>query len=134
MQGPAAKRLSNREIISRITDILNSGDFEAMEEFLAPDVAEEIPQSGERIRGSRNQIATLRLDLARLRSVVVILQMDVIRRLCGGSRSVPTIGLTRVRDGIAGMSAGDSTVREWRCTGTGSSLVLDLPDACLLRG
>ena len=60
MQSPAAKRLSNREIISRITDILNSGDFEAMEEFLAPDVVEEIPQSGERIRGSRNQIATLR--------------------------------------------------------------------------
>jgi hypothetical protein len=60
MQRPAAKRLSNREIVSRIVDILNSGDFEAMEEFLEPDAVEKIPQSGERIRGSKNQIATLR--------------------------------------------------------------------------
>jgi hypothetical protein len=60
MNRPAAQRLSNREIVSRIVEILNSGDFDALAEYLAPDSVQEIPQSGERIRGSSNQIATLR--------------------------------------------------------------------------
>lgn len=54
------RRLSNLEIGLRIMELLNSGDIAEIEEFLAPDSVEEIPQSGERIRGSRNQIEVMR--------------------------------------------------------------------------
>lgn len=41
-------------------ELLNAGDVEAIEQYLAPDSVEEIPQSGERIRGSKNQIAVMK--------------------------------------------------------------------------
>ncbi len=47
--------LTNREIVDRFVKALFSGDFDTQDQFLADDVVEDIPQSGERVRGRANR-------------------------------------------------------------------------------
>ena len=48
---------SNREVVDRFVKALFSGDFDAQDEYLADEVVEDFPQSGERIRGRANRRA-----------------------------------------------------------------------------
>ena len=45
---------TNFEILDRWIEILNTSEFDKMEEVLDPDFVQEIPQSGERVRGVEN--------------------------------------------------------------------------------
>jgi hypothetical protein len=45
---------SNLEILERWIEILNTNAFDELEEVLHPDYVQEIPQSGERVRGIGN--------------------------------------------------------------------------------
>lgn len=49
----------NRELIDRFFDALNARRFEDIAELTHPDVVQEWPQSGERIRGLKNFRAVL---------------------------------------------------------------------------
>jgi ketosteroid isomerase-like protein len=48
----------NRTVVDRMVEVIRTGDFERMRELMHPDVVQEMPQSGERIRGIDNLIAT----------------------------------------------------------------------------
>ena len=47
-------RPENRELINRFYDALNSRRFDQISELVDPDVVQEWPQSGERIKGLKN--------------------------------------------------------------------------------
>jgi hypothetical protein len=51
-QDPRASR--NSDVLRRWIDILNNAEFERMEDVFDPEYVEEIPQSGERVRGIEN--------------------------------------------------------------------------------
>jgi ketosteroid isomerase-like protein len=51
---------SGREIIERFARAIEAKDFDAQQALLADDYVEEMPQSGERIRGKANQAAITR--------------------------------------------------------------------------
>jgi ketosteroid isomerase-like protein len=51
--------LSNREIVDRYLKALSANDWPAMTGLQCPDYTEDMPQSGERIRGSENWLAVL---------------------------------------------------------------------------
>lgn len=54
----SSERGRNRRAILRFVEILETGDFDAMGEVFTEDVVQEIPQSGERVRGLANLRAT----------------------------------------------------------------------------
>jgi len=51
--------LTNREIVEQFAKAMNGGDLDRAEQFLAEDVIEDYPQSGERIRGRANRRAVV---------------------------------------------------------------------------
>ncbi len=51
---------SGRSVVERFARALQDKDFDALEALLADDFVEEMPQSGERIRGKANQLAIAR--------------------------------------------------------------------------
>jgi len=53
MDGSAAPR-DDREVIERLVQILDTGELDKLGDVLQPDFVEEIPQSGERVRGVEN--------------------------------------------------------------------------------
>ena len=44
----------SREVLERMTEIMRTGDVDRLDEVLAPDFVQEIPQSGERVCGVEN--------------------------------------------------------------------------------
>jgi ketosteroid isomerase-like protein len=68
---------SNMEVLERWIEILNTNAFDKLEEVLHPDYAQEIPQSGERVRGIENMRQVLRnypggFQLARFQRLGVV--------------------------------------------------------------
>ena len=51
---------SGREIVERYARALKDKDFDAMALLVTDDFVDEMPQSGERVRGKANQLALLR--------------------------------------------------------------------------
>ncbi len=51
---------SGRAIVERYARALNDKDFDAMALLVTDDFVDEMPQSGERVRGKANQLALLR--------------------------------------------------------------------------
>lgn len=51
--------LTNREVVERFIDAMNSNDLDRAGQYLADDVVEDYPQSGERIRGKANRRAVV---------------------------------------------------------------------------
>jgi ketosteroid isomerase-like protein len=51
---------SNRDVLLRFYEILNTGEADAADEVYDPDVVIDWPQTGERVRGLENLKATLR--------------------------------------------------------------------------
>jgi ketosteroid isomerase-like protein len=49
----------NRALVRRMQEALRAGDYEGLRELTHPDVVQEMPQSGERVVGIDNLIATL---------------------------------------------------------------------------
>jgi ketosteroid isomerase-like protein len=54
MRDKDAGHRNNFEILERWVEILNTSAFDEIDEVLDPDFVQEIPQSGERIRGREN--------------------------------------------------------------------------------
>jgi len=54
MGEPDALSLSNRDVLERWVEIVNSNEFDKLEEVLDPAYVQEIPQSGELVRGIEN--------------------------------------------------------------------------------
>ena len=44
----------SREVLERMTEIMRTGQLDRLEEVLSPDFIQEIPQSGDRVRGIAN--------------------------------------------------------------------------------
>lgn len=59
MADAAEGESSNRALIRRMQDAIGAGDYEKLRELVHPDVVQEMPQSGERVVGVDNLIATL---------------------------------------------------------------------------
>jgi ketosteroid isomerase-like protein len=53
-------QISNREIVERFAQAIEAKDFDAQAALTAEDYVEEMPQSGERIRGRANHQAIVR--------------------------------------------------------------------------
>jgi ketosteroid isomerase-like protein len=51
--------LTNREVVERFAEAMKVGDLDHAWEYLAEDVVEDYPQSGERIRGRANRRAVV---------------------------------------------------------------------------
>ena len=51
--------LTNREVVEHFVAAMNADDLDAAEQYLAEDVVEDYPQSGERIRGRANRRAVV---------------------------------------------------------------------------
>ncbi|MDP9250554.1 MAG: nuclear transport factor 2 family protein, partial [Chloroflexota bacterium] len=51
---------SNREIVDRLVRAIEAKDFDTIATLIAEDYIEEMPQSGERIRGRANHQAIIR--------------------------------------------------------------------------
>jgi ketosteroid isomerase-like protein len=51
--------LTNREVVERFVEAMNQEDLDRAEQYLAEDVVEDYPQSGERIRGRANRRAVV---------------------------------------------------------------------------
>jgi ketosteroid isomerase-like protein len=51
--------LTNREVVERFIKSMNDSDLDGAEQYLAEDVVEDYPQSGERIRGRANRRAVV---------------------------------------------------------------------------
>ena len=51
---------SGREIVERYARALNDKDFDALAPLITDDYVDEMPQSGERVRGKANALALLR--------------------------------------------------------------------------
>lgn len=49
--------LTNRDIVERFMQVLATSDFGVQDQYLADDIVEDWPQSGERIRGRANRRA-----------------------------------------------------------------------------
>ena len=54
---PASDTRTNRDLLLRLFEILNTGDAAALDEVMAPDVVTEWPQTGEQVRGIENHRA-----------------------------------------------------------------------------
>lgn len=50
---------TNREIIEQFIEAMNASDLDRAEQYLADDLVEDYPQSGERIRGRANRRAVI---------------------------------------------------------------------------
>lgn len=51
---------SSRDVVERFVRAIENKDFDALEALIADDYVDEMPQSGERIRGKANQLALVR--------------------------------------------------------------------------
>jgi limonene-1,2-epoxide hydrolase len=51
--------LTNRDVVERFVAAMNADDLGAAEQYLAEDMVEDYPQSGERIRGRKNRRAVV---------------------------------------------------------------------------
>jgi len=47
--------LTNRDVVERFREAMNASDFDRADQYLADDLVEDYPQSGERIRGRANR-------------------------------------------------------------------------------
>lgn len=63
--------LTNREVVEQFAQAMNTGDLDRAEQFLAEDVVEDYPQSGERIRGRANRRAVVENYPGRAESKIV---------------------------------------------------------------
>ena len=51
--------LTNREVVEHFIEAMNASDLDRAEQYLAEDLVEDYPQSGERIRGRANRRAVV---------------------------------------------------------------------------
>ena len=51
--------LTNRDVVERFREAMNASDFDRADQYLADDLVEDYPQSGERIRGRANRRAVV---------------------------------------------------------------------------
>jgi ketosteroid isomerase-like protein len=59
MTDAAESESSNRALVRRMQEAIGAGDYEKLRALVHPDVVQEMPQSGERVVGVDNLIATL---------------------------------------------------------------------------
>jgi ketosteroid isomerase-like protein len=96
----------NRRIISRFLEVLETSDFDSLGDVCTRDVVQEIPQSGERVRGLDNLRAVFANYPGRAPGRSPIAPLQVL----GEQQYVmtPTFNLVRVE------GAGDSPVAVWK--------------------
>lgn len=87
--------LTNREVVERFVQAMKVEDLDRAEQYLAEDVVEDYPQSGERIRGRANRRAVVENYPGRAESVI---HPGEVRTVVGDDHWVmtPTMSLLRL--------------------------------------
>lgn len=102
---PAGNAAHNRATLERFNEIITTRDYDALDEVLTSDFVEEIPQSGERVRGIPDFRKTIE-EMPGIASAPIRIQRDPYVSTEGSHYVMtPTFNVVKVEDSADEMTS-----------------------------